>query len=501
MEENQNTNPPEPAISPERLKSKIEASRETVEQNIENEKEGYLLFNVMPKNNTQAEIKAPSIKITEEPGPVAQNQDKTSFFVNHKKKLFIGLGVIILAAIAYFAINYFINSSYKDETFLVNTGDLNNNQNTGEQNDQFTTPSQWREKYFSKGCLEITLCGDNADPERDGLKNIEEYSAETDPNNPDSDQDGIADGDEVNVFISDPTNSNTAGNKNYNDADFFEGGYSLTETDRLMTEEERTEIGIRIKKFNLHEPTVSTLAAVLNNLYGFAVPTLLIQKQKESNTETFAIYENIDQSAEAKQDRDAQRTNTIKKLSVGLIKYYDDLQAFPVAASIKALNDTLKPYNKIATNTDDPINLEPYVYTYQLVGNGEDFNLTYFSETQTQLIRITKKDAEKYKFEEEAAINDEKRKTDLQMLRTALLLYSNNNVAGEQIYVFPTEAEYKTAIIPDYIGSVPKDPRTAADYDYQVSENFNSFTLKALLDDPPKGTTGFLCNQEECRNY
>jgi hypothetical protein len=80
-------------------------------------------------------------------------------------------------------------------------------------------------------------------------------------------------------------------------------------------------------------------------------------------------------------------------------------------------------------------------------------------------------------------------------------LYSQNNAAGGQDYVFPTKAKYKTAIVPEYISVIPVDPKTSDDYDYEVSPTFNTFTLKTALDNPPTGTTGYVCNQDSCQNY
>ena len=42
-------------------------------------------------------------------------------------------------------------------------------------------------------------------PDNDGLTNLEEYQNNTDPNDPDSDGDGLSDGDEVNIYGTDPT--------------------------------------------------------------------------------------------------------------------------------------------------------------------------------------------------------------------------------------------------------------------------------------------------------
>jgi hypothetical protein len=49
------------------------------------------------------------------------------------------------------------------------------------------------------------------DPDNDGLTNLEEYQNGTDPNNPDTDGDGVSDGDEVHKYRTDPLNPDTDG--------------------------------------------------------------------------------------------------------------------------------------------------------------------------------------------------------------------------------------------------------------------------------------------------
>jgi hypothetical protein len=49
------------------------------------------------------------------------------------------------------------------------------------------------------------------DPDRDGLTNLQEFQAGTDPNNPDSDGDGLNDGDEVNKYHTNPLLADTDG--------------------------------------------------------------------------------------------------------------------------------------------------------------------------------------------------------------------------------------------------------------------------------------------------
>lgn len=59
-------------------------------------------------------------------------------------------------------------------------------------------PPEWQELYFGeKVCTRDSFCGPDADPDRDGLGNYEEFLFYTDPTNPDTDGDDSTDGEEV----------------------------------------------------------------------------------------------------------------------------------------------------------------------------------------------------------------------------------------------------------------------------------------------------------------
>lgn len=72
-------------------------------------------------------------------------------------------------------------------------------------------PSSWLiQKFGNNGvgsngnCTNQNICGESADPDDDGLTNIEEYNYDTDPLNDDTDGDGISDGNEVYVYFTNP---------------------------------------------------------------------------------------------------------------------------------------------------------------------------------------------------------------------------------------------------------------------------------------------------------
>jgi hypothetical protein len=456
-----------------------------------------MVYNIMPKTKN-SQIITPSLKIFEQEESPASNR---GFFRKYLKFIIIGAVVVAAGIGIYLLINYLGKNSYKTEDLLVPQTNQGQEQNPEDKNIQTEISKEWKDKFFPN-CTEEILCGEKADPDRDGLNNLAEFVLLTDPNNADSDQDGLADGDEQNIFGTYPLNSHSGKDSAYSDADYIKGGYNV-KSDNKMTAEQISQISANMKTYGLHQPTIATLGDILNTLYKFSGDSQNSEQSTSTQTSSLdsQIFAGIDTSTEAKQDRDAQRSNTVKNLSISLIKYFDDLKNFPKTNSFTEMANAVKVYNKVGVNFTDPINKEPFVYTYSATQDLNDFTMSFYSETQNQQIKVRKTDAEKYKIKEASAINDDQRKINLEMLRTALLLYSQSNISGTQAYVFPTETDYKTALVPNFITTIPKDPKSAQDYEYKISETFSSFTLKAVFEDPPMGITGYLCNQEECRLY
>ncbi len=483
------------------------------------EKEEYMFFNVMPKVKVEEKLVEPSIKISE--SDVKKEAKTESAFIlvvqKYKKIIIISVASIILGLAGYFAYYKLVVQKQKETEAMLNNlafvnkkaANIPNPENQSKSEDaaaKSTTPKEWQLKYFNnEACQDMATCGDNADPDHDGLVNIDEFKLGTDPNNPDSDQDGLSDGDEAHVFGTSPLNSHTAGDPKYSDADFIKGGYDINHPDKKFTDDQIKDLGNLMTEKGLHPPTLETLQSVLNSVYHFGEiqpgATSSLDSIKTSTTSQQTNLDSFDQSVEAKQDRDTQRSLAIKNIGIALIKYYADNKSYPKTGIFSEMVDSVKLYFKTAVNPKDPINIDPYVYSYAPNPDASDYLLSFYSEVAGQLIKKHASDALKDKSVEEAAIFDDQRKADLESLQTALLLYSNKNVAGDQAYVFPTVEKYKSAIMPAYITAIPKDPKTGADYEYKVSGTFSTFTLKAILDNPKPGTTGYLCNQEECREY
>jgi hypothetical protein len=87
-------------------------------------------------------------------------------------------------------------------------------------NDEQAISSQYLNKYFANNlsedkttCKDVNVCGSNIDQDKDGLNNLLEYNYQTDPTQPDTDLDGIADGDEINIYSSNPKEKDSDGDK------------------------------------------------------------------------------------------------------------------------------------------------------------------------------------------------------------------------------------------------------------------------------------------------
>jgi hypothetical protein len=495
---------PDEKISPKIESNTIPEQKPAPEAQVPPE-ESAMYFNIMPKNEEEEKMLEPTTKVKVEEIKIEGNSSIKEKLLKYKLYLIIFFALIVLAPVTYFLVPKLpFFKVQKEEDLLVRTP-VKKPEVKKETTSATTTPKEWLVKFWGKEvCQDENMCGDSADPDLDGLKNAEEFQKNTDPNNKDSDVDGLADGDEVHVFSTDPLKSHTAGNEKYSDADDTKGGYA---NGKLMTSEQIAEITKKMQAFGLNQPTLTTLGQdVLFKLYKFSPDPKVISNINQTNASstnaTSTLPSKFDSSIEAKQERDTQRIDTVKKVQIALVSYFKDNKKYPNTKNFKAMYEEVKPYlGGVATNPSDPVNVDPFVYTYTVNEKQDDFVITFYSEVANQVIKKSAADAQKESTNKSASFNDSTRINDLELLKEALLIYSQKEVSGSQEYVFPLESDYKKELVPQYISQIPKDPKTGADYEYKVSDTFDTFTLKAVLDNPKPGTTGYLCNQEECREY
>ncbi|MDP2933378.1 MAG: hypothetical protein Q8N81_04580 [bacterium] len=170
-------------------------------------------------------------------------------------KILAVIGVIALLAVgSYFAYRYFAKKGESTETA--------NSQAQVQKPPQQPLPVEWLKKYFGSDTCDITVCGPDADPDKDGLKNTKELQYSTSPLNADSDFDGLADSDEVQIYNSDPLVSDTDGD-GFEDGVEVRNGYSPTASSQSpMSNMEKTVFSDNISAFGLHEPTKTFLTLV-----------------------------------------------------------------------------------------------------------------------------------------------------------------------------------------------------------------------------------------------
>jgi hypothetical protein len=184
------------------------------------------------------------------PSPAENHHEQNGHFFN-SKIVYVTISLLLIAAFgaaAYFFI-YGKKPAEPEPAATLLTAD-------------------WLQQHFgSPTCTDQSVCGDSADPDNDGLTNLEEFKVRrgTDPNNPDTDGDGLADGDEAKVYLTEPAlrfsycTDNTGLQCQYDDGSQISNNYDPKTPGIKMTQTRLEQINERIDQYHLHAPTQATL--------------------------------------------------------------------------------------------------------------------------------------------------------------------------------------------------------------------------------------------------
>ena len=217
-------------------------------------------FQVMPQEGRFQDLNVPHTASTTPSAPLPSTPKSpvaTALPVEHEpshrgSRIFYIVGGIVLLAILG-VLGYYMLGSKKTS-----------NQTT-EQTVTTKLPKVWLKQYFDKDvCDDLKTCGDNADPDSDGLNNYDEFKAGSAPTNADTDSDGLADGDEVYIYKTEPTHKFTdrrdvVAQNNWTDGYQIKNGYDPLTPGLKFTDARLKQIQDDINRLGLHEPTKTTI--------------------------------------------------------------------------------------------------------------------------------------------------------------------------------------------------------------------------------------------------
>jgi hypothetical protein len=127
-------------------------------------------------------------------------------------------------------------------------------------------PLEWTKAKFTAenlnddgSCKVLSICGEKSEPDNDGLTNIDEYNFQTDPLNPDTDLDGVSDGDEVHIYYTDPTKKDSD-NDTFEDGDEITNCYDpITATKNKLSAARKNQMTTIATTMPLHKTTLDKL--------------------------------------------------------------------------------------------------------------------------------------------------------------------------------------------------------------------------------------------------
>ncbi|MFW0862140.1 MAG: hypothetical protein ACKKL6_00985 [Candidatus Komeilibacteria bacterium] len=167
----------------------------------------------------------PAQPLTDLPGAEVMDKSKRS---GGSKKLFYLVGIVVVAAIVIIGVIKFTSSASYDEYENFVTEPVVNNQVTDNTEDT-TEPEVIDEPEVVDEVVEKDIVDDDGD----GITNEQELAIGTDPFNPDSDNDGLFDKEEVVTYGTDPLNEDSDGD-GYLDGAEVKAGYNPSGPGELL---------------------------------------------------------------------------------------------------------------------------------------------------------------------------------------------------------------------------------------------------------------------------
>ena len=159
-----------------------------------------------------------------------------------------------------------VNTPEQEPVSDVISGGADTPATLSRRNSETSAPVTWFQQYFtapyidSQGaCLTVSFCDIQADPDNDGLSNLQEYNFGTDPQRNDTDQDGIADGDEILRYFT-SARSKDSDNDGFEDIDELSNCFDpILNNETKMVESRLSQLSSNISISPLREPTRTEL--------------------------------------------------------------------------------------------------------------------------------------------------------------------------------------------------------------------------------------------------
>ena len=283
-----------------------------------------------PKTNIQSASTLVG-SLPKQPSPASALPYTNTSKPQSRSKLWIYLGSLVILLVILAAGYYVYITKFKKTTSQQAIVPIPTSQITG----------AWLMKYFgSNTCTNQNICGDAADPDHDGLTNIEEFKAGTDPNNSDTDGDGVADGDEVHVFNTNPLSKNTANISSYTDLGDITYKYNSS-AKAFDTSADFARIQANIVQYGLHAPTITKLPPSVIAFYtNYAATPEATTAPLSTTTQTTNAVSKPELPGAL--DRDTQRSTTIAQIAAALLAYNQANGSYPNTTDFNTMVNTVK---------------------------------------------------------------------------------------------------------------------------------------------------------------